>query len=303
MAVADGGTGGGLGSNFYTFYAMKKTSIKKTCLDKIENLEKKAIYIRRCILELIVCAGKGHIGGALSCADVLVALYYGGILRFDPRKPSWSERDRFILSKGHSGAALYAILADLGFIERKELRQACNNGSILGGHPDRNIPGVEADTGSLGHGLGIGAGMALSAKMNKKDFMTVVVLGDGECYEGSVWEAAMFAAHHQLNNLVVIVDRNGQCVNDFTEDCNRLDPLADKWLAFGWNVSEVDGHSFSELLRVLDSFRKPESSKPKVIIARTIKGKGISFMEGKIKWHHGLPSGTELEIARRELTE
>ncbi|OFZ54377.1 MAG: hypothetical protein A2328_02665 [Bdellovibrionales bacterium RIFOXYB2_FULL_36_6] len=153
-------------------------------------------------MEMIVSANKGHIGGAFSCTDILVTLYYGGILRFDPKNPKWVERDIFIMSKGHSGVALYAILADLGFFPLSELNTFCKNNSMLGGHPDRNIPGIEADTGSLGQDIGIGAGLALSAKMDNKDFMTVVLLGDGECYEGSVWEAAMFAGHHKLDKLV-----------------------------------------------------------------------------------------------------
>jgi transketolase len=200
------------------------------------DLEKKAKWVRRQMVEMIASANKGHIGGALSCADILVSLFYGGILRFNAKDPKWPDRDRFIVSKGHSGIALYVILADLGFFPTAELSSFCKNNSMLGGHPDRRTPGVEADTGSLGHGLGIGAGMALSAKMDNKDFNTIALLGDGECHEGSVWEAALFAGHHGLNNLTAIVDRNQQCVTDFTEDCVRLDPFADKWRAFGWRL-------------------------------------------------------------------
>ena len=267
----------------------------------IEELQKKAAWVRRQILETIICAKKGHIGGALSCADILVALYYGGILRFDPQNPKWDERDRFIMSKGHSGIALYAVLADLGFFPLSELDSFCKNSSMLGGHPDKRIRGIEADTGSLGHGLGIGAGISLGAKMDKKNFMTVVLLGDGECYEGSVWEAAMFAGHHQFNNLVAIVDRNQQCVLDYTEDCVRLEPFADKWRSFNWDARTIDGHSFQELLDVFNDFRARETLKPLVIIANTIKGKGVSFMERKLVWHHGVPTANELEIARKEL--
>ena len=267
----------------------------------IDGLKGKANWVRRQVLETIVSANKGHIGGALSCTDVLVALYYGGILRFESSDPDWSDRDRFILSKGHSCVALYAILADLQFFSVSELDSFCQKGSMLGGHPDRSIPGVEADTGSLGHGFGIAAGLALSGKMDKKDYMTVVLLGDGECHEGSVWEAAMFAGHHELNNLVAIVDRNRQCVIDFTEDCNRLEPFADKWRAFGWDVRDINGHSFHELLAAFKDFRIRKSPRPLVIIANTIKGKGVSFMEGNIVWHHGVPRGENLEIARRQL--
>lgn len=266
-----------------------------------DELMSKAKWVRRRMLEMIVAARKGHIGGALSCADILVALYYGGILRFDPGNTKWDERDRFILSKGHSSMALYAILADLGFISPSELNTFCQKGSCLGGHPDRNIPGIEADTGSLGHGLGIAAGMALAARLDNKKHMTVALLGDGECQEGSVWEAAMFAAHHQLSNLVAVVDFNRQGVTDFIEDSVSLEPFADKWRAFHWDVREIDGHSFEELLGAFADFHSRGSQKPLVVIANTIKGKGISFMERKLAWHHGVPAGEELEKARREL--
>jgi transketolase len=269
--------------------------------NKIDELKIKANRIRSQILEMIVSAKKGHIGGAFSCTDILVSLYYGNILRYDAKNPNWSERDRFIMSKGHSGVALYAILADLGFFPVAELNSYSKKGSMLGGHPDRNIPGIEADTGSLGHGLGIGAGMALAAKMDKRDYMTVVLLGDGECYEGSVWEAAMFAGHHQLNNLIAIVDRNQQCVTDFTEECNRLDPFVEKWRAFNWDAREINGHSYEELLDAFKDFLSRTSPRPVVVIANTVKGKGVSFMEGSIEWHHGVPSGEALKTARKEL--
>lgn len=265
-------------------------------------LQAKAAAIRLGILEAIAGAGKGHIGGAFSCTDILVTLYHGGILKADPAKPHWVERDRFILSKGHVGAALYVVLADLGYFDSAELARL-NRGGILGEHPDRGIPGVEIDSGSLGHGLGIGAGMALAAKLDSNAYRTVVLLGDGECYEGSVWEAAMFAAHHRLNNLVAIIDRNGQCVNDFTENMNRLDPLGAKWAAFGWEVREIDGHSFEELQTSLGDLHTRRAEKPLVVIANTVKGKGVSFMEGQLAWHHGGVSGVKLEQARKELVK
>jgi transketolase len=270
--------------------------------EKIRELENKALWVRRQILETISSAKKGHIGGALSCTDILVALYYGGILRFDPKNPNLDSRDRFILSKGHSCIALFVILADLGFFPLSELGSYCQNGSMLGGHPDRNVPGIEADTGSLGHGLGIAAGLALSFKMDMKDCMSFVLLGDGECYEGSVWEAANFAGHHKLNNLVAIVDRNCQCVTDFTEDCNRLEPFRDKWCAFGWDTVIANGHSLEELLFAFKDLQQHKSEKPLVVITNTVKGRGVSFMEKEIQWHHGLPGDEELEIARRELS-
>ncbi len=257
--------------------------------------------MRRQIVDMIFNAKKGHIGGALSCTDILVTLFYGHILRYDARDPHWPERDRFILSKGHSGVALFSILADLGYFDSSELAGFCQDGRRLGGHPDKSIPGIEADTGSLGHGLGIGTGMSLSAKMDNKQFLTIVLLGDGECYEGSVWEAALFASHHRLKNLVAIIDRNGQCVTDFTEDCVRLEPLAEKWKGFGWDVINVYGHSFEELLGAMNTFRDPEREKPLLMIANTIKGKGVSFMERQLAWHHSIPSPEEFIAAKKEL--
>ncbi len=268
----------------------------------ITKLLEKSRKIRKTILEVVCATGKGHIGGAFSCTDILVALYHGGVLRFDPQRPDWEERSRFILSKGHASIALFSVLADLGFFEESELKTYCQDGSRLGGHPDRRVPGVEADTGSLGMGLGIGAGMALTARIDNRNYKTVVLLGDGECYEGSVWEAAMFSAHHKLGNLTVIVDRNGQCVTDFTEDCNQLEPFSDKWRSFGWEVLDIDGHDFNQILEALSTPRNVKSDKPMAVIARTIKGRGVSFMEGCLCWHHGVPKAQEKETALRELS-
>lgn len=269
--------------------------------EKIYKLKQKANLVRNQILEMIVSAGKGHIGGAFSCTDILVTLYYGDILRLNPTNKNWDNRDRFILSKGHSCAVLYAILSDLGYFPASELQNYQKQGCILRGHPDRKIPGVEVDSGSLGHGLGIGAGLSLSAKMDKKDFLTFVLLGDGECYEGSIWEAGMFAAHHKLNNLIGIIDYNGLSVTDAIKDCLDIEPLGDKWKAFGWDVAIVDGHSFEELFSTFSSSRKRKSDKPLMIIANTIKGKGVSFMEKNLDFHHSVPKGEQIEIARREL--
>lgn len=268
-------------------------------LNQINMLAKKSASLRLAVLEMVAVAKKGHIGGAYSCIDILVALYYGGVLRFDSANPSWPLRDRFILSKGHSGAALFAVLADLGFFDSAELNRYCCNGGILGGHPDRKVPGIEADTGSLGHGLGIGAGMALASKMDGAVGQVFVLVGDGECNEGSVWEALVFAARHKLSNLTLIIDRNRQCVLDFTEECAPLDPLAERLAAFGWDVAEVDGHSFQDLLAV---FEQKPSMRPRAIVANTIKGKGVSYMEKVLKWHHSVPNVEELAIARDELT-
>ena len=268
---------------------------------EITELEKKAHYIRKQVLDMCVRAGTGHVSSSFSCAEILVALYYGGILRYDPANPDWDERDRFILSKGHAGVALYPVLADLGFFPISELRNFAQAGSFLGVHAESSTPGIEAVTGSLGHGLGLAAGLALVAKMDRKLYMTITLLGDGECYEGSVWEAAMFAAYHQLNNLVAIIDRNGLCVTDFTENFLRFDPFDDKWKSFGWDVVTIDGHSFKEIFAALENFRSRRSTKPLMIIANTVKGKGVSFMEDKPLWHYVVPSGDQLEMARKEL--
>jgi transketolase len=268
---------------------------------RVLELEKTAGWVRAQILEMIAKAGKGHIGGSLSCTDILVTLYSGGVLRFDPHRPLWSARDRFILSKGHAVEALYAVLTQVGFLSPATLGTYGADGSMLGGHPDRLVPGVDVSTGSLGHGLGVGAGIALAARQQHEDHLTVVLLGDGECYEGSVWEAAQFAAHHKLSRLVAIVDRNRQITVDDTEDCNAFEPFADKWRAFGWEVREVDGHSVPDLLQAFDDVRTRENEPPLVIIARTRKGRGVSFMEKTVGWHHRVPKGDQLRQARREL--
>lgn len=264
-------------------------------------LGEKAKWLRREILEMCAKAKTGHVSSAFSCIEIVIALYYGGILHFNPVNPKWDERDRFIISKGHSGIAIYPILADLGFFPTSELQKFNQADGILGVHASNNIPGIEATTGSLGHGLGIATGLALAAKMDKKLFMITVLLGDGECYEGSIWEAAMFAGHHQLNNLVAVVDRNMLCVTDFTENFLHLTPLNEKWKAFDWDTICIDGHSFDEILIAFKDFRLRRSSKPLVVIANTVKGKGISFMENNPIWHSVSPSGEQLEIARREL--
>ena len=266
-------------------------------------LSEKARDIRVKTLEMITRAGKGHVGGSFSCTDILVALYYGGVLKVDPGQPDWPGRDRFLLSKGHSCEALYCVLADRGFFPEAELARYQQPGCILGGHPDRSVPGIEADTGSLGHGLGIGCGLALGARMDGNDYLTFVVLGDGECCEGSVWESAMFAARHNLGRLIAIIDNNGMCVTDKLEDCTALEPLSEKWRAFGWEVREVDGHNFNALLPALSGLRERPSSKPLMIIAKTVKGKGVPFMENRLEWHHGVPKQDKALEAFKALKE
>jgi transketolase len=274
----------------------------KNNLSKIELqfLENKAVQIRKDIINAIHKAGKGHIGGAYSIVEILTSLYYGKILKFDARNPKWDLRDRFILSKGHAGIALYAVLADLGFFPKEEL-DYLNKGKLLAEHPDPRTPGIEVISGSLGHGLSIGAGMALADKLDRKNNKTYVLMGDGECYEGSVWEAAMFASHHQLNNLCAIVDRNRLITFGSTEIINKIEPFKDKWLAFGWDVFEVNGHDIKKIIKALLKIKRRNSGNPSLIIAKTIKGKGVTFMENDPKWHHGGIDDIKLQIALNEL--
>ncbi|MDD5614395.1 MAG: transketolase [Candidatus Omnitrophica bacterium] len=267
----------------------------------ILNLNNKANWLRRQVLEMAVNAGAGHIAPSFSCVEILVALHYGGIMRLNSKNPSWPLRDRFILSKGQAAVALYAVLADLGFFSKDELMSFTCDGSRLGGHTENTLAGVEAFTGSLGHGLSIAAGLALAAKMDKKRYKTFALLGDGECHEGSIWEAAMFASRHKLNNLIAIVDHNGLSATDVLKSYLDVEPLADKWKAFGWQVKTVDGHNISQLILALKEGHGQKSQKPLVLIAKTIKGKGVSFMENNPIWHYRIPVGEELDIARREL--
>lgn len=267
----------------------------------IIQLKEKAKEIRKRTFEMVINAGKGHLGGSLSCVEILVYLYYGGVLKFDPKHPKRDERDIFIMSKGHANNSLYVILADLGFFPASELANFLKDGSMLGQHCDTQVPGIEIITGSLGHGLGIISGIALGYKLDKKNNLHFVVLGDGECQEGSTWEAAMFAGHHELNNLIAFIDRNKLGSEDFTENTARLEPLKDKWRAFGWDTKTIDGHSFEEISAALVGCRNRESNKPLMIIANTIKGKGISVLENLPRAHHTLPKGEEIDIAWKDL--
>lgn len=267
------------------------------------NSEQLAWKIRRHTVEMTHISGGSHIGSVLSEADILAVLY-NDIINVDPKNPKWEKRDRFILSKGHAGAGVYAALAECGFFDVSELKTHYQNGSRLSGHVShKGVPGIELSTGALGHGLGVGIGYALTAKRDNREHKVYVLMGDGECDEGSVWEAALFANHFRLNNLIAIIDHNKMQSLDFCENTLSLEPLTDKWEAFGWHVIDIDGHNHEQLKRAFKK-AKSNSDKPTVIIANTIKGKGISFMENNILWHYRFPhDGWEYENALKELHE
>jgi len=257
--------------------------------------------IRLHALRMTSRGGSSHIGAVFSIADILATLY-SGMLRVDPNNPNWPERDRFILSKGHAGAGVYACLAETGFFPIDWLDTHYQDGSRLSGHVShKGIPGVELSTGSLGHGLSVGAGMAYGAKLDGQDWRTFVLMSDGECDEGSNWEAILFAAHHRLDNLVAIVDYNKiQSLAPVAETV-RLEPFSDKWRAFGWDVHEVNGHDFESMKHVFENLTL--SGMPHVVIAHTTKGKGVSFMENSVLWHYRTARGDEFEAALKELLE
>jgi transketolase len=256
-----------------------------------------ATRIRRSVIEMIGQSRMGHVGGDFSVADILTTLFFG-VLRVDPAAPQAPLRDRFILSKGHCSAALYATLAHRGFLALDQLATFMKPLSALNGHPNRKVAGVEANTGPLGHGLPIGVGCAIAAKLAGASWGAYVVLGDGELQEGSNWEAAMCAGHRGLDNLVAVVDRNRLQQGARTEETNRLEPLADKWRAFGWDVVECDGHDHAALY---EAFTTPHPGRPRCVIANTIKGKGVSFMEDRVEWHHKVPSPEQQALALKEL--
>lgn len=261
----------------------------------IKELEEKAAWVRRQVLQMAYKTGKGHIGSTFSCTDIFVALYYGGILRWYP-KYLWEDRDRLVVGKGHACLALYNIWADLGTLGWETLDRYGSNGSFLSGQLNFNTPGVDFNTGSLGHAIGVAAGMALAAKMNNKDYKVIALIGDGECDEGSVWESAMFASRYQLDNLIGIVDRNKLSVTDVTYDQR----LTERFVECGWECRTIDGHSFYSILAALGDLDNLKT--PLMIIADTIKGKGVSFMENNIKWHHSTLSKEEYEQAMKELS-
>ena len=257
--------------------------------------------IRRHIIEMIGAAGSGHPGGSLSAVEILVSLYFGGHLRHDPRNPRWKERDRFLLSKGHACPVLYAVMAECGYTPLDQLKTLRRMGSIYQGHPDRRfIPALEASTGSLGLGLSLGLGMALAARLDGSPARAYIVLGDGESQEGQIWEAAMAGAFHKVDNIVAIVDYNRIQLDGFVKDIMELEPLSAKCRGFGWHTIEADGHDLAALDAALNEANAIKGQ-PTVIIAHTIKGKGVSFMENNPKWHGVAPSPVEVAAALKEL--
>jgi transketolase len=266
----------------------------------IDEVNKLSQQIRAQVLQMTHRAKSGHVGSSFSIADLLAVLY-AKILRVRPDEPEWPDRDRFLLSKGHGAAALYATLADRGFFPGDWLNEFYADGTLLAGHVTHHgVPGVEVSTGSLGHGLPLGCGMALAAKRDGRPVRVFVVMSDGECDEGSNWESALFAPHHRLDNLTAIIDYNKIQSFGSVEEVLNLHPLAEKWRAFGWAVSEIDGHNFEQIVAALENV-PTQPNRPTCVIAHTVKGKGVSFMEGQLLWHYRSPDASELQAALREL--
>lgn len=266
----------------------------------VNELEKMAVIIRCNIIDMICTAAAGHPGGSLSATDVVTALYFR-VMRIDPQNPDWPDRDRFILSKGHACPVWYAALAERGYFEKSHLKTLRQMGSILQGHPDmRKTPGIDMTAGSLGHGLSAGLGMALSAKLQQKDYHVFVVIGDGESQEGSIWEASMAAPRFKLDNLTAILDYNHLQNDDSVDDIMPIHPVIDKWQAFGWNVIDIDGHDMAQVVQALEE-AKSHRGVPTIVVANTVKGKGVSYMENVCEWHGKAPCQDEADQALEEL--
>lgn len=271
-------------------------------MSNYNDLETIACEIRQDIISMVHESQSGHPGGSLSSADILTALYFKE-MKIDPKNPKWEDRDRFVLSKGHASPVLYATLAKRGFFPREELMKFRKVGSILQGHPEmKGIPGVDMSTGSLGQGLSAANGMALAAKIDKKDYRVYSVIGDGESQEGMIWEAAMFASHYKLDNLTVFLDNNGLQIDGKNSDVMNVEPLDEKFKAFGWNVIKINGHCLNEIFSALEESKKIKD-KPTIIIANTVKGKGVCFMENKAEWHGSAPNDQQTKEAIEELRE
>jgi transketolase len=269
--------------------------------ETIPVLEQKATLLRREILKMLTTAGSGHTGGSLSAADIVTALYFS-IMKHKPEDPKWTERDRFILSKGHAAPVLYAALALSGYFDKNLLSTLRRLGSPLQGHPcSKKLPGVEISTGSLGQGLSIANGTALGVRLDRLGARVYCLLGDGEIQEGQVWEAAMTAAHYRLDNLCAIIDNNGLQIDGHCCDVMQIEPIVNKWEAFGWHVLDIDGHDMKAIVNAFHEAAQTKG-KPTMIVARTVKGKGVSLFEGKVQYHGMAPTQEELEIALRELS-
>jgi transketolase len=266
----------------------------------VEDLKKMAATIRCDIIEMICTAKAGHPGGSLSATDLVTALYFR-LMRIDPANPRWPDRDRFILSKGHACPVWYSALAERGFFDKSHLGTLRRLGSILQGHPDMNkVPGIDMTAGSLGHGLSVGIGMALAGRLQKKDYHIWVVIGDGESQEGSVWEAAMAGSKWKLDNLTAILDRNNLQNDSYVDELMPIEPVADKWRAFGWNTVEIDGHRMEEIVPALEGVKTFKGA-PTIIIAHNVKGKGVSYMENVCEWHGKAPCREEADRALEEI--
>jgi len=268
--------------------------------EEILDLRLKSEELRKRTIQIIYKAKAGHTGGSLSSIDVLTTLYFK-VMNYKPELPEWTDRDRFIMSKGHSVEGLYCVLSKAGFFKDEILDTYGQFNSVLAGHPTRKVKGVEINSGALGHGLPVGTGMAIAAKMDGKPYKTFVLMGDGEQGEGSIYEAAMAAGHYKLDNLIAIIDRNGLQISGKTEDVMGLEPMRERWESFGWEVYDVDGNDIESLLKVFSSLKS--NGKPHLIISRTVKGKGVSYMENVAKWHHGVPSQDQFETAMKEFDE
>ncbi|MBO8137697.1 MAG: transketolase [Desulfotomaculum sp.] len=268
--------------------------------NRLEELKEIAKVIRRDIITMLGEAGSGHPGGSLSAADIVTALYFE-VMNINPEDPYWPDRDRFVLSKGHAAPVLYAALAERGCFDKDELKTLRKLGSRLQGHPDmKKLPGVDMSTGSLGQGLSAANGMALAGKLDKKDYRVYVLLGDGEIQEGQIWEAAMAASHYKLDNLTAFLDYNKMQIDGHINEVMSPEPVADKFRAFGWHVIEIDGHDMEQILNAVEEAKKT-SGRPTIIIAQTVKGKGVSFMENQVGWHGKAPSAEQVEEALKEL--
>ena len=268
--------------------------------EKIQELQQRSRAIRRHIIEMTTEAGSGHPGGSLSGVEILTTLYFYA-MNVDPQKPHWENRDRFVLSKGHAAPLLYAVLAEKGYFPKEELLKLRKFGAMLQGHPDmKGTPGVDMSTGSLGQGLSCANGMALAAKLDGKPYSVFALLGDGECQEGQIWEAAMTAAHYKVDNITVFVDHNGLQIDGPVEKVKSPEPIGEKFKAFGWHVIDIDGHDFEQIVQAIEEAKKTKG-KPTAIIAKTVKGKGVPFMENIADWHGKAPSREQAEEALKIL--